>query len=102
MKWKWIEKRWTALGRGDWIKNARTAFNKLVTEYQFQEVLDNHNYEPVNMSQPSMQRRRPHGLASEYFSRSDSESEDDVDTGIASLDEQLSEYGYTIKSAGHF
>jgi len=98
MKWKWIEKRWTALGRGDWIKNARTAFNKLVTEYQFQEVLDNHNYEPVNMSQPSMQRRRPHGLASEYFSRSDSESEDDVDTGIASLDEQLSEY-YRDKSA---
>jgi len=45
-----------------------------------------------------MRRRRPYGLASEYFSRSDNESEDDVDTGIASLDKQLSKY-YRNKSA---
>jgi len=45
-----------------------------------------------------MRRRRPHGLASKYFSRSNNKSEDDVDTGIASLDKQLSKY-YRDKSA---
>jgi len=61
-------------------------------------VLDNYNYELVNTLQPLMRRRRPYGLASKYFSRSDNESEDDVDTGIASLDKQLSKY-YRNKSA---
>jgi hypothetical protein len=37
-KWRWLEKRWKE--RGDWLINARQAFNRLVEEYRYHEPLE--------------------------------------------------------------
>jgi hypothetical protein len=82
MKWRWIEKAWSA--RPAWIRTAKSAFNSLTIEYE--SLRTTGDTAPSTTPPPKRQRRQ-------YCDDSDSsDSDDDGANDPLSIEQQLAAY----------
>ena len=73
MKWRWIEEQWYE--RLDWIRQAKSAFNDLIIEYEHQQLMVQNN---EATAQPTPLPKRQRRQYCDDSSDSDSDSDSDV------------------------
>lgn len=88
MRWKWIEEQW--IERPDWIRQAKSAFNDLIIEYEHQPVKAQDHQVPGSSTTPPLKRQRRQ--YKDDSSDSDSDSDTSAEDAPLSIQQQLTAY----------
>ena len=88
MRWKWFEEQWHE--RQDWIRQAKSAFNDLIIEYEHQPLQAQDHKAPKPSTTPPLKRQRRQYC--DDSSDSDSDSDVSAEDAPLSIQQQLTAY----------